>query len=500
VTGQLPQTTPDLKQPRGEHELPPEPESAEADTASLSRIPLGVRAELSLADQAAAAELHTRQRRDFLQQQALSREHKPQPERFLSWGDLFDRGLVRSKTQARRLWEAGKMPRPVHLSPRVLAFRQSEIESWASSLQYAPVLAAGGKRRRPNDPECPEISRPAHIGKDRRQVRSEEVQEANWEAMKFDVRPAVATGQSADSNPVATTEARRSYDDADVHRKGGSRNSDGGTPMTVMEDKHDLNEITNEPRQVESDQAQRDTRTEEPHEVTIEEPTNTPPSSIESTEVIALSDRDALWQGYCRLAVALHRRGNAAEFKTDLLAGQIPTVTDTALMQAALALVAGMSAAGVKRWNWLPAPTRDELADPEAWAARRLIDRRAAQDAEGSGRWDAQVARALRQPPTAKGTINPVHLQQSKYDLAELARRLEWTIAKHKAERGDFKREWLDHRSQHYISDAAGGISNKQVSIMAGEITGSRSRREFDANWKIVTDWLRERQAESRSD
>jgi hypothetical protein len=46
------------------------------DVPPLSRVPAGVR-ELDPADQAAAAELRTRQRRGLLRQHALSREHKP---------------------------------------------------------------------------------------------------------------------------------------------------------------------------------------------------------------------------------------------------------------------------------------------------------------------------------------------------------------------------------------------------------------------------------------
>jgi predicted DNA-binding transcriptional regulator AlpA len=54
-------------------------------------------------------------------------------DRFLTWADLFDRGVISSKTQARRLWESGKFPAPVHLSQRVIAFRESEIDVWAAA-------------------------------------------------------------------------------------------------------------------------------------------------------------------------------------------------------------------------------------------------------------------------------------------------------------------------------------------------------------------------------
>jgi predicted DNA-binding transcriptional regulator AlpA len=128
---------------------PSKSEPAQDPVAQLSRVPPGIQGELSPADQAGAAELRTRQRRGLLRQHALSREDKPKRERFLTWADLFERRLIRSKTQGRRLWEAGKMPRPVHLSERVIAFRESEIEAWAASRQYEPSFGAFGKRLSP---------------------------------------------------------------------------------------------------------------------------------------------------------------------------------------------------------------------------------------------------------------------------------------------------------------------------------------------------------------
>jgi predicted DNA-binding transcriptional regulator AlpA len=68
----------------------------------------------------------------------LSR-HNPKSERFLTWPDLFERGLVSSKTQARRLWERGRFPKPIHLSERVIAWRESEIEAWVAARRYEPA-------------------------------------------------------------------------------------------------------------------------------------------------------------------------------------------------------------------------------------------------------------------------------------------------------------------------------------------------------------------------
>ena len=58
---------------------------------------------------------------------------KQQAERFLGWDDLFERGFFKSRTQGRRLWEKGQFPRPVHLSERVIGWKESEIEEWVAS-------------------------------------------------------------------------------------------------------------------------------------------------------------------------------------------------------------------------------------------------------------------------------------------------------------------------------------------------------------------------------
>jgi predicted DNA-binding transcriptional regulator AlpA len=88
---------------------------------------------LSVAEQAAAAELRTRQQRGLIRR-PMSRGEPP-PDRFLVWADLFELGVITSKTQARRLWERGAFPRPVHLSERTIAFRESEILAWMASRQ-----------------------------------------------------------------------------------------------------------------------------------------------------------------------------------------------------------------------------------------------------------------------------------------------------------------------------------------------------------------------------
>jgi len=74
---------------------------------------------------------------------------EPKPERFLSLHDLLERGIVSSRTSARRLWEVGKFPRPVHLSERVIAWREGEVEAWMRTREYAPTFGASGKRLTP---------------------------------------------------------------------------------------------------------------------------------------------------------------------------------------------------------------------------------------------------------------------------------------------------------------------------------------------------------------
>ena len=54
----------------------------------------------------------------------------------------------------------------------------------------------------------------------------------------------------------------------------------------------------------------------------------------------------------------------------------------------------------------------------------------------------------------------------------------------------------LDHRSKYYIADRAGGISNKQIVLMANLIVRRQEKRPYDENWNIVMEWLRKRRAE----
>src|SRR5262249_21640415 len=193
----------------------------------------------------------------------------------------------------------------------------------------------------------------------------------------------------------------------------------------------------------------------------------TDPQAAVETTLATPAEWDKTWSEYCKYAVGLHLN-EVSDLKADLEAGRRPDVTEPALMAAAIELVGGMAAAGVRRWDWLPPPSPEDLANPADWVARRLAAQRAAQDeANRIRRQQEKLARAQgRSRSAASGTINPIHLQQSKHDRDELARRLEWVIDEH-TKRGGFRRENLDHRSPHYITDAKGGISNKQIVLLA---------------------------------
>jgi len=217
-----------------------------------------------------------------------------------------------------------------------------------------------------------------------------------------------------------------------------------------------------------------------------------PTDVLAAVSASPLSEWDVLWCKYCKLAFKLYHSDQLAEFQNELHAGRLLRVTEPLLMTAAIHLVSGMAPAGVRRWDWLPAPATDDLVDPAGWAAQRLAAERTSQEeTERTRRMDQMIARAFGQPRSGGGeTINPVYLQQSKHSLEELVRRLEQA-----ARRAGFRREHLDHRSPNYISVAKGGISNKQITIMACMIAG-RAPRSFDESWNIVTDFLDKRRAE----
>jgi hypothetical protein len=233
-------------------------------------------------------------------------------------------------------------------------------------------------------------------------------------------------------------------------------------------------------------------------EANTETGTETTATDTTATDIV-LTEWDKRWQGYCKYAIGLHRRpDDLADFEVDLQGGRRPDVTEPAMMTAALHLVAGIVAAGVRRWDWLPAPRAADLPDPAAWAARRLAERGAEQDeAERVRHQQRKLARALGQvPPAGNGTGRPVYRQRLGRPLAEVGDELARVIAEHQSKHGEFKRQWLDPNSPRFIA----GVTNKEVIMMASEISGRQEERPYDQNWTIVTNWLRNRQAQQTPD
>jgi len=50
--------------------------------------------------------------------------------RMLGPEDLPSKGIRFSRNYLRQLWEEGRFPKPVHLSPRKLAWEESVIDQW----------------------------------------------------------------------------------------------------------------------------------------------------------------------------------------------------------------------------------------------------------------------------------------------------------------------------------------------------------------------------------
>jgi hypothetical protein len=193
-----------------------------------------------------------------------------------------------------------------------------------------------------------------------------------------------------------------------------------------------------------------------------------------------------LWLGYCKFAARLHHKEELAGFLDALRAGLCNGVKDPDLFAAAADLAAAADGS-LPVTYWGSAPSAEELGSP-TWAAQRLAAGRTNQATTGRrARWQQGLARALGAPRSAgtAGSINPVHLQKSKLPLDELAKRLQQAM-----DRPGFQREWLDHRSSNYLPVRDGGISNKQITIMAGLISGRQEPRSFDESWAIATNWL----------
>jgi predicted DNA-binding transcriptional regulator AlpA len=54
--------------------------------------------------------------------------------RVLSLEDLSDiKGIRFHRNTLRRLWQSGEFPRPFHLSPRKMVWREDSIDAWIAS-------------------------------------------------------------------------------------------------------------------------------------------------------------------------------------------------------------------------------------------------------------------------------------------------------------------------------------------------------------------------------
>jgi hypothetical protein len=52
------------------------------------------------------------------------------PLRVLTWSDLRARGIHFHSNHLRKMWMADRFPKPVHLSPRRIVWREADIEAW----------------------------------------------------------------------------------------------------------------------------------------------------------------------------------------------------------------------------------------------------------------------------------------------------------------------------------------------------------------------------------
>jgi predicted DNA-binding transcriptional regulator AlpA len=43
---------------------------------------------------------------------------------------LVAKGIYYSRNYLRRLWQEGKFPKPIHLSPRRIAWREAHVDRW----------------------------------------------------------------------------------------------------------------------------------------------------------------------------------------------------------------------------------------------------------------------------------------------------------------------------------------------------------------------------------
>jgi prophage regulatory protein len=57
----------------------------------------------------------------------------PTPRRILAYEDLPSKGIRFHRNYLRSLWEEGRFPKPIHLSPRKLAWIEAEVDEWVEN-------------------------------------------------------------------------------------------------------------------------------------------------------------------------------------------------------------------------------------------------------------------------------------------------------------------------------------------------------------------------------
>jgi hypothetical protein len=205
---------------------------------------------------------------------------------------------------------------------------------------------------------------------------------------------------------------------------------------------------------------------------------------VQDTEV----NWEALWQAYTKHVALENRAGRLAELIASLDANS--DLAAPQLMHAAINLRVAATAAGLGKFTWPPAPSEDELNN-SAWVERCVTRARAASEAAAENRRrNARLTRQLRAVgigTTGKGV--PVWQQKSKLSLDELADQFVATVAEHESVHGKFEREWLDPNNSHFID---GGMTNKQVIILASMIAGP-AERPFEECFNIAMEYMRQR-------
>ena len=64
-------------------------------------------------------------------------EAKPAGARYLTLKDLPEKGIRYHTNHLRRMWNDGRFPPPIHLSPRKLAWAEETIDAWIASKMEA---------------------------------------------------------------------------------------------------------------------------------------------------------------------------------------------------------------------------------------------------------------------------------------------------------------------------------------------------------------------------